>query len=221
MSLLFTHCLVYHSFPDKKQSSSNFKAAVTSAVILEPKNRKSFTASTLFPSIHHEVMEPDVMIIVYWMLSFKPAFSFSSFTLIKRFFSSFSFYAIRVVSSAYLKLLIFLLTVLIPACNSSSPAFCMMSSAYKLNKQSDNKQPCRTAFSILNQSVVPYRVLTVASWAAYRFLRRQVNGLVFPSLGEGNGNPLQYSCLENPVDRGAWWAAVHKGHTELDMTEVT
>ena len=30
------------------------------------------------------------------------------------------------------------------------------------------------------------------------------------SLGEGNGNPLQYSCLENPVDRGAWWAAVHR-----------
>ena len=29
------------------------------------------------------------------------------------------------------------------------------------------------------------------------------------SIGEGNGNPLQYSCLENPVDRGAWWAAVH------------
>ena len=30
------------------------------------------------------------------------------------------------------------------------------------------------------------------------------------SSGEGNGNPLQYSCLENPMDRGAWWAAVHK-----------
>jgi len=29
------------------------------------------------------------------------------------------------------------------------------------------------------------------------------------SPGEGNGNPLQYSCLENPVDRGAWWATVH------------
>ena len=29
------------------------------------------------------------------------------------------------------------------------------------------------------------------------------------SPGEGNGNPLKYSCLENPVDRGAWWAAVH------------
>ena len=29
------------------------------------------------------------------------------------------------------------------------------------------------------------------------------------SRGEGNGNPLQYSCLDNPMDRGAWWAAVH------------
>ena len=29
------------------------------------------------------------------------------------------------------------------------------------------------------------------------------------SPGEGNGNPLQYSCLENPMDRGAWWATVH------------
>ena len=30
------------------------------------------------------------------------------------------------------------------------------------------------------------------------------------SLGKGNGNPLQYSCLENPMDRGAWWATVHR-----------
>ena len=37
---------------------------------------------------------------------------------------------------------------------------------------------------------------------------------------EGYGNPLQHACLENPVDRGAWWAAVH-GVTELDMTEMT
>ena len=39
--------------------------------------------------------------------------------------------------------------------------------------------------------------------------------------GEGKGNPLQYSCLENPVDGGAWWAAVHSGRTELDTTEAT
>ena len=33
--------------------------------------------------------------------------------------------------------------------------------------------------------------------------------LHIPTSGERNGNPLQYSCLENPMDRGAWWAAVH------------
>ena len=40
------------------------------------------------------------------------------------------------------------------------------------------------------------------------------------SPGGGHGNPLQYSCLENPTDRGAWWATVHRV-AELDMTEVT
>ena len=39
--------------------------------------------------------------------------------------------------------------------------------------------------------------------------------------GERHGNPLQYSCLENPMDRGAWWATVHGGHKELDTTKVT
>ena len=39
------------------------------------------------------------------------------------------------------------------------------------------------------------------------------------SPGEGHGHPLQYSCLENPMDRGAWWATVHRGTKESDMTE--
>ena len=39
--------------------------------------------------------------------------------------------------------------------------------------------------------------------------------------GEGNGNQLQYSLLENPRDRDAWWAAIYGGHTDSDMTEVT
>ena len=98
----------------------------------------------------------------------------SSFTFIKRLLSSSSLSDIRVVSSAYLRLLIFLPAVLIPACVSSSPAFLMMYSVYKLNKQGDNIQPWRTPFPIWNQSVVPCPVLTVASWSAYRFLKRQV-----------------------------------------------
>ena len=55
-----------------------------SAVILEPRKVKSDTVS---PSICHEVMGPDAMIFVFWMLSFKPTFSLSSFTFIKRLFS--------------------------------------------------------------------------------------------------------------------------------------
>ena len=64
------------------------------------------------------------------------------------------------------------------------PAFLMMYSAYKLNKQSDNIQPWHTPFPIWNQSVVPCPLLTVAPWPAYRFLKRQASGMVFPSLSE-------------------------------------
>ena len=37
----------------------------------------------------------------------------------------------------------------------------------------------------------------------------------------GSGTPLQYSCLENPVDRGAWWTTIHGVAKKLDTTEVT
>ena len=117
-------------------------------MILEPQKIKSATVSTVPPSISHEVMGPDAMIFVFWMLSFKPTFSLSSFTFIKRLFSSSSLSVIRVVSSAYLRLLMFLPAILIPACASSRPAFLMMYSAYKLNKQGDNIQPWCTPFPI-------------------------------------------------------------------------
>ena len=94
--------------------------------------RKSNTVSSVSPSISHEVMGPAAMILVFWIFSFKPTFSLSSFTFIKMLFSS-SLSGIRVVSFAYLRLLIFLLAILIPACASSSPAFLMMCSAYQLN----------------------------------------------------------------------------------------
>ena len=110
----------------------------------------------------------------FWIFSFKPAFSLSSLILIKMLFSSSLLSAIREVSSPYLRLLIFLLAILIPACDSSSPEFLIMYSKYKLNKQGDSMQPCRTPFPILNQSVSPYKVLVVASWPTYRFLLRKV-----------------------------------------------
>ena len=72
-----------------------------SAVILEPKKIKSLTVSVVSPFICHEVMGLDAMIFVFQMLSFKPAFSLSSFTFLKRLFSFSPLYAIRMVSSAY------------------------------------------------------------------------------------------------------------------------
>ena len=108
------------------------------AVILEPPKIKSVTAS---PSICHEVMGPDAMILVFWMQSFQQTFSLPSFTLFKKLFSSSSLSARRGVPSAYLRLLIFLLAISIPACTSSSPEFLMIYSVPKLNEQSDNIQP--------------------------------------------------------------------------------
>ena len=70
-----------------------------------------------------------VFIFVFWTLSFKPAFSLPFFRRIKRLFSSSLISAIRVVSSAYLRLLIFLLAILIPACESSRLTFHLIYSA--------------------------------------------------------------------------------------------
>ena len=144
-----------------------------STVILKPKKIKSVTVSIVSPSVCHKVMGLNATIFIFWKLSFKPAFSLSSFTFIKRLFSSYLFSAIRVVSSEYLRLLRFLLAILIPACASFSLTFLMMYSAYKLNKQGDNIQPWCTPFPILNQSIIPCPVLIVAYWPAYSFLRRQ------------------------------------------------
>ena len=175
MSLLFNMLsrLVITFIPRSKHLLISWLQS-PSAVILEPNKIKSVTVSTVSPSLYHEVMGPVAMILVFQMLSFKPTFSLSSFTFIKRLFSSSSLYAIRVIPYAYLRLLIFLPAILISACASSSPAFLMMYSAYKLNKQGDYIQPWYTPFPIWNQSVVPCPVLTVAFWPVCKFLKRQV-----------------------------------------------
>ena len=81
---------------------------------------------------------------------------------------------------AYLRLLIFLPAILIPAWDSTSPVFHMVFSAYKLNNQGDSTQLCRTPFPILDQLVVPCPVLTVVSWPSYKFLRRQIRQSTTP-----------------------------------------
>ena len=166
-------CLGWSQLFFQGQASFNFKAAVTICSDFGAQEKK-VSVSIVPPSICYAVMELDAIILVFWMLSFRPAFSLSSFTFIKRLFRSSSLYAITVVSSVYLKLLIFLPAILIPACASSSPAFLMIYSVYNLNKQGDNMQTWRTPFPVWNQSVVPCLVLTVASWPAYWFLRRQI-----------------------------------------------
>ena len=81
-----------------------------------PKKIKSVTVSIVSPCICHEVMGPDAMTLVFWKLNFKQIFWLSSFTFIKRLFSSSSLSAIRVAPSAHLRLLIFLPAILITAC---------------------------------------------------------------------------------------------------------
>ena len=141
-----------------------------SAVILEPKKMKFSHCFHCF-----SIYLPWTDGTTCHDLSFLSVeLSLSSFTFIKRLFSSYSLSAIRVVSSAYLRLLIFLPTILVTTCASFHLAFRMMYSAYKLNKQGDNIRPWCTPFPIWNQSVVSCPVLTGASWPAYRFLKRRV-----------------------------------------------
>ena len=111
-----------------------------SPVILEPKKIKSVTLFTFSP----------IFAMKWWDwchdLSFLNAeFQASFFTLL---FSSYSVSASRVVSSAYLRLLVSLSAILIPVCDSSSLLFHMMYSACKLNKQGDNIHPCPSFESV-------------------------------------------------------------------------
>ena len=161
----FRHTVwVCHRFPAKKQSSSDFMAAVTFRSDFGAQEEEIchyFHLSPFYLSCSNGAGCHDLSF-------FFNIYSYGgSFTLLlhphKRLFSSSLLSSITVVPSAYLRLLMFLPSILIPACNSSSPVFLMMCSAYRLNKQSDSRQLCRTPFLILNKSVVPYRVLTVAS----------------------------------------------------------
>ena len=98
MSLLFNLLsrLVITFLPRSKRLLISWLQS-PSAVISEPPKIKPLTVPIVSPSICYEVMGPDVMILVFWMLNFKPTFSLSSLTFIKRLFSSSLLSAIRVI----------------------------------------------------------------------------------------------------------------------------
>ena len=135
MSLLFNMMprLVITFLPRSKRLLISWLQS-PSAVILEPPKIKSLTVSVVTPSIWLEVMGPDAVILVFWMLSFKPIFSLSSFTFIKRLFSSSLLSAIgwchlHIWGYWYFSQKSWFQLVLYPA-----RQFCMMYSSYKLNK---------------------------------------------------------------------------------------
>ena len=149
------------------------------------------------------------------MLSFKPSFLSFSFNLINRFFSSVYFLPL-VVSFAFLRLLIYLPTILIPVCNSSKFVLHMMYSAYKLNKQGDNIQTCLTLFPIFEPVHYSMFSSNCCFWPVYRFLRKQVRWSGIPlslrifhclSCRWYHFNGRNWSETKQPLDegeRGEW-----------------
>ena len=150
-------------------------------------------------------MGPDAMILGFWMLSFKPTFSLSTFTFIKRLFSSFSFSAITVVSSAYLRLLIFLPAILIP----TYPILIQFLSLYhSLWRRWWHPTPVL----LPGKSCGQRSLVGCSPWGHEESDMTEQLPFHFSlsCIGEGNGNPLQCSCLENTRDGGAWWAAIYR-----------
>ena len=143
-----------------------------SAVVFEPKKIKSVTISIVSPSICHEVMGQAVMILVFRILSFKPAFSLFHLHQKALYFRFAFFHKCGVIC---------ICEVIDISLGNLDSSLCFIQSGIshdvlwvKLNKQGDNIQPSHPHFPVWNQSVVLCPVLTVASQPAYRFLRRQV-----------------------------------------------
>ena len=163
---------VPHDFFAKEKASFNFMAEVTICNNFGAQENKVWHCFHCFPCLpwsdgtrFHD--------FVYWMLSFKPAFSFSSFTLIKRFFSS-------SLLSAHKGSIICISEVIDISPHNLDSSLCFIQPGILdnvhciLNKQGDSIQLWCTPFPVWNQTIVPCPVLTVASWPACKFLRRQV-----------------------------------------------
>ena len=162
--------------------SFNFMTAVTIHSDLGAQENKICHHFHFSPSTCHEVMGPDAIIFVFWMLSFKPDFHSPLFTLTKPLFSSSSLSAIRVISSEYLRLLIFLLANLITACHPSRLASWVMYYAQNLIKN-ENVIALSCSFPNCEPVHCSCLVLIVASWPV-QISHEAGRCLVLPSLWE-------------------------------------
>ena len=95
-----------------------------------------------------------------------------------------------------------------------------------LNTQALSRVPSMFEFyfqiSLVNQGILYFLIISLCHFYCNGGNHNSINSLylriLVPNSGEGNGNPLQYSCLENPMDGGAWQAGVHgvaRSHTRL------
>ena len=172
-------------------------AAITICSDFGAQKIKSATVSIVSPSICHEVMGPNAMILVFKMLSFKPTFSLSSYNFIKRLFSSSSLSAIKgfgIVNKAEIDV------------------FLELSCFFN--------DPVDVGNLISGSSAFPKTSLSIWKFTVHVLLKPGLENFACsigdPNLGLGrsaveeNGYSLQCSCLENSMDRrGAWWATVH------------
>ena len=186
MSLLFNMLsrLVIAFFPRSKHLLISWLQS-PSTMILEPKKIKSVTVSVFFP----------LLFAMKWRTRYHNLSFFECWVLSQLFHSPFlllsrgstvplCFLPLRVVSSAYLRLLIFLPAILIPAYKSCSQAFCMMYSACKLNKQGDNMQHWCTPFCSFEPVHCSMSSSTCCFLSYTHFSGGRSGGLVFPSLSE-------------------------------------
>ena len=154
------HCLGLSKLSNQGTNIFSFMAVVTVHSDFGTQEKKICHCFHFPTSIWHEVMGPNAMILVFKILTFKPAFSLSSFTLIKRLFSYSLVSAITVVSSVCLGLLLFLLAILMWFIQPSISHDILF---IEVSKQGDDIQLC-TLFPVLNQSIIPCPIQTVASW---------------------------------------------------------
>ena len=155
MSLFFIFCLGFYSFSSKEQTFFN----VTICNDFGVQESKVCHCFHCFPMYFPWSDGPRCPNLSFLDVGFEASFFTLLFQLHQEVYSSSLLSSIRVVSSGYLRLLIFLPAISIPVCASSSLAFGMMYSAYKLKEQGGSIQPWCIPFPVWNQSVVPCPVL--------------------------------------------------------------